>query len=55
MSEYGIYVYGIATMLTTQGVIIGDTFTSEGTITVSGNDAGNTTYTGQYCGPAGMN
>ena len=59
MSEYGIYVYGIATMLTTQGVIIGDTFTSEGTVTVSGNDAGyttyTTTYTGQYCGPAEMN
>ncbi len=55
MSESDIYVYGIATMLTTQGVTIGGTITNTGTLTASGNDAGYTTYTGQYYGPAEMN
>ena len=54
MSESDIFVYGIATMLTTQGVIIGDTITDTGTVTASGNE-GYTPHTGQYYGPAGMN
>ena len=53
MSESDIYVYGIATMLTTQGVTIGGTITNTGTLTASGNE-GYTPHTGQYYGPAGM-
>ena len=53
MSASDIFAYGIATMLNTDGVIIGGTITNTGTVTASGNE-GYTTQIGQYIGPEGM-